>query len=82
MTAHENDRTPRPATHGPSQAGSGGAAHWTLFYARAAILDIDRFEDSDILWACETIITQSPDPEERARAHDLKTLIEGEADAQ
>ena len=53
----------------------------TLRYAREAIRDPRGHDDITILAACLTIEGYSQNPGERARACDLRTLVEGETAA-
>lgn len=80
MTTPHTSTVPLPAaslrdTPAAAERPEDGA----LGYARAVIADVADFEDTDIAAACAVIEAQSDDPEERARARDLRALVEGEA---
>lgn len=65
---------PAATTHEPGRTGDGCA----LWYARAVLADAPQHDDDTVAAACTLIEAHSPDPTERARAADLRTLIEGE----
>lgn len=69
---------PLAASSGAPIPGSRPTGSDAYFYARAVIADLVRFEDAEILWACDIVIRTTKSERERARAEDLKCLVVGE----
>lgn len=69
---------PLPAPSGAPISCSRPSGADAYFYARAVIDDLLRFEDSEILWACDIVIRTTKSEREKARAEDLRCLVVGE----